>query len=54
MPIYDKRIEKVLVKRDEALRNAEEREEETMRIHTELLEDMIRVYIYIKTIGGLI
>ena len=45
--IYDKSIEEILVKRDEALRNAEEREEKTMQIHTELLEDMMRVCNYI-------
>ena len=46
--IYVKEIEKILAKRDKALRNAEERdeeerEEEILQIHTTLLDDMIEV-----------
>ena len=41
--IYDESIEEILVKRDEELHKAEEREEEMMRIHTKLLGNIIRV-----------
>ena len=43
--IYDESIGEILVKRDEEMRNAKEREE-IMRIHTELLGNIIKVYIY--------
>ena len=47
-PICDKSTEKkwidILAKRDEAVRKAEGREEEIMRIHTELEEDIKKVH----------
>ena len=42
--IYDKSTEDVLAERDEAVRKAEGREEEIMRIHTELEEDIKKVH----------